>query len=418
MVEIVEQLVRSAGRLADSGLWHEAERLWSEVRRLRPDHPRALFALGAHALKRGDIADACALLRAARAAAPQDLIVLITLSAACRESGDWAGEQEAIEAALVQDAYFLPALLAKARRIERQGDALSAALAYRNALRVAPAEPHWLPALRPQLELARSVVERHAEKFNAHLQGRLGELLAQLPASLAERWREAASIMAGRSRPFAAECNQLHVPRLPAMPFHERSCFPWLAALEARTDVIRAELELLLHTQRDQFTPYIAYRPGDPVNQWQELNHSDRWSALHLWRGGARIEQNLIRCPRTAQLLAAVEMAQIGGLCPNVMFSVLAPRTRIPPHHGETNARLVAHLPLIVPERCELRVGFETRHWNVGEAIVFDDTIEHEARNDSDELRVVLIFDVWNPLLTPAERTLVQAMTAAAREFA
>ncbi len=138
---------------------------------------------------------------------------------------------------------------------------------------------------------------------------------------------------------------------------------------------------------------------------------------MHLWRSGAPVAPNLERCPETARLLAAVEMADIGGLCPNAMFSALAPGTRIPPHHGETNARLVAHLPLIVPDGCELRVGFETRRWNVGEVLVFDDTIEHEAHNDSDELRVVLIFDVWNPLLTPAERTLVQAVTAAAREF-
>jgi aspartyl/asparaginyl beta-hydroxylase (cupin superfamily) len=53
----------------------------------------------------------------------------------------------------------------------------------------------------------------------------------------------------------------------------------------------------------------------------------------------------------------------------------------------------------------------------VGEVLAFDDSIEHEARNDSDELRVVLIFDVWNPLLSPAERDMVQALSAATREF-
>jgi aspartyl/asparaginyl beta-hydroxylase (cupin superfamily) len=413
----VEELARTAVRLADSGLWGDAERLWKEVRRLEPTHPQALFALGAHALRRGDIEDACTLLRAARSAEPQNLVLLLTLSVACREANDGSGEREAIEAALAIDPYFLPALLAKAGTFEREGDALSAAVAYRNALKVAPREAHWPATLRPQLEHARAVVTHHSQKFGAHLQRQLGELQAQLTASLAERWREAASIMAGLSTPFAANSNQLHVPRLPAIPFYERHRFPWLSALEGETDAIRAELEELLRTQRDRFTPYIAYRPGEPVNQWQELNHSDRWSALHLWRSGAPVASNLERCPETAWLLATVEMAHIGGLCPNAMFSALAPRTRIPAHHGESNARLVAHLPLIVPERCQLRVGFETRQWNVGEVLIFDDTIEHEAHNDSDELRVVLIFDVWNPLLTPAERTLVQAMTAAAREF-
>jgi len=53
----------------------------------------------------------------------------------------------------------------------------------------------------------------------------------------------------------------------------------------------------------------------------------------------------------------------------------------------------------------------------VGRILAFDDTLEHEARNDGDELRVVLIFDAWNPLLTPAERQLVTTMAHAARTF-
>ena len=110
-------------------------------------------------------------------------------------------------------------------------------------------------------------------------------------------------------------------------------------------------------------------------------------------------------------------MADIGGLCPNAMFSALAPHTEIPPHTGETNARLVAHLPLVVPEKCTYRVGFEHRTWKEGELLIFDDTIEHTARNDSDELRVVLIFDVWNPLIDRQEREAVRALATAARNF-
>jgi aspartyl/asparaginyl beta-hydroxylase (cupin superfamily) len=100
------------------------------------------------------------------------------------------------------------------------------------------------------------------------------------------------------------------------------------------------------------------------------------------------------------------------------MFSALAPHTQIPPHHGETNARIVVHLPLVVPEGCRYRVGFDECEWEVGKILAFDDTLEHEARNDSDQLRVVMIFDVWNPLLAAAERDLVKAMTLAARLYA
>jgi aspartyl/asparaginyl beta-hydroxylase (cupin superfamily) len=51
--------------------------------------------------------------------------------------------------------------------------------------------------------------------------------------------------------------------------------------------------------------------------------------------------------------------------------------------------------------------------WRPGEAFVFDDTIEHEAWNDSDELRVVLIVDLWAPALSVAERQAVAAIIGA-----
>jgi aspartyl/asparaginyl beta-hydroxylase (cupin superfamily) len=418
MAAPIEQLVEQAGRLASSGRWDDAEQVWLEVRRRDPQHPRALFSLGVHALKRGDGDAAHELLTAAHTLVPGDLLVLMTLSAACQHLADAQGERQAIEAALAVDAYFLPALLAKGRWLERFGTPAAAAETFANALRVAPPASRWPANLRLELEHARDVTYAHAEELGQHLANALGPLLAQLPDSTAARWREAASIMAGKSKPYRSESNQLLVPRLPAIPFFDRSQFPFLAALEAQTDAIRAELETALAGRRDEFTPYIQYAPGQPVNQWQELNHSLKWSALHLWRSGKAVEESLARCPDTARALAAMPLADIGGLCPNAMFSALAPKSHIPPHNGETNARVVAHLPLIVPEGCTYRVGFDERRWRVGETLIFDDTIEHEARNDSNELRVVLLFDLWNPLLEPAERELVKALAATRRAFA
>jgi aspartyl/asparaginyl beta-hydroxylase (cupin superfamily) len=105
-----------------------------------------------------------------------------------------------------------------------------------------------------------------------------------------------------------------------------------------------------------------------------------------------------------------VPQPDVPGASPNAMFSLLVPNTVIPPHVGISNARLVCHLPLVVPDGCWFRVGGETRAWKRGEAFVFDDTIEHEAANPSDELRVVLIFDVWHPDLSPVEREAVAAL--------
>ena len=107
--------------------------------------------------------------------------------------------------------------------------------------------------------------------------------------------------------------------------------------------------------------------------------------------------------------LESVPRSQVPGRMPTAFFSVLRPRTHLPAHNGVTNSRAIIHLPLIVPAGCRFRVGGETREWKVGEAWAFDDTIEHEAWNDSDELRAILIFDVWNPHLTEAEQHLLRA---------
>ncbi|MBX9756727.1 MAG: aspartyl/asparaginyl beta-hydroxylase domain-containing protein, partial [Pseudomonadaceae bacterium] len=81
------------------------------------------------------------------------------------------------------------------------------------------------------------------------------------------------------------------------------------------------------------------------------------------------------------------------------------------------NARLLTHVPLIIPPDCGFRVGNTTREWVPGQAWVFDDTIEHEAWNNSDKLRVIMIFDIWHPQLSLAERSLITELTHAIYAF-
>jgi aspartate beta-hydroxylase len=110
-------------------------------------------------------------------------------------------------------------------------------------------------------------------------------------------------------------------------------------------------------------------------------------------------------------------MARQAGFSPTAVFSALEPRAHIPPHTGSTNVRLLVHLPLILPGPARFRVGNEARSWEMGRAWVFDDTIEHEAWNDADLTRVILIFDVWNPLLGEAERERITEMMLARRAY-
>ena len=167
----------------------------------------------------------------------------------------------------------------------------------------------------------------------------------------------------------------------------------------------------------DDFAPYIAYPKGAPVNQWGELNHSRKWSSLWLWKDGARQDTVCDRCPQTAALLESLPLCRQDGFAPTAVFSALQARTHIPAHTGASNVRLLTHLPLILPGPARFRVGNTVRDWKMGQAWVFDDTIEHEAWNDADQMRVILIFDIWNPFLSEAEQTLITAMMQAQRSF-
>jgi aspartyl/asparaginyl beta-hydroxylase (cupin superfamily) len=212
-----------------------------------------------------------------------------------------------------------------------------------------------------------------------------------------------------RTRAYHSEPTHFHYPGLVEREFHPRRLFPWIEALEAATDEIVAEFESVMKAERAELVPYIQYPEHRPLDQWRPLNRSLDWTAIHLLQNGERVEANARHCPRTLEVVASCDQPQVRGASPNAMFSLLAPNTAIPAHVGVNNARLVCHLPLIVPEGCWFRVGAEKRYWRKGEAFVFDDTIEHEALNPSAELRVVLIFDVWRPDLEPLERQAIAA---------
>jgi aspartyl/asparaginyl beta-hydroxylase (cupin superfamily) len=203
---------------------------------------------------------------------------------------------------------------------------------------------------------------------------------------------------------------------LPAIEFFERDDFPWLDRFEASADGIREEFLRVFQTE-DGFVPYVSYPPDVPLNQWAALNHSPSWSAFHLYEKGREVAANAAKCPLTMGLLATAPQPVQFGRTPAAMFSLLKPGTRIPPHTGVSNVRLVTHLPLIVPPDCGFRVGNEIREWVPGKAWIFDDTIEHEAWNGSDSLRVVLIFDVWHPQLSQSEREMITALGAAVDQY-
>jgi aspartyl/asparaginyl beta-hydroxylase (cupin superfamily) len=409
-----ESLIAKARAETAAGRLDAALLAWGEVERAGP-HPEAALNLARIALKRGDGAAAIAHFTRAEALAPKEAVIPLERAGAHKLVGDAEGEIDALERALAVDPYCYPALLFKGGWFERQGRPHDAARIYADALKILPQKIP--PGLQAVVDHARRTLDESRRALDAYLAERLAPTRAMFPGERLDRFDECKDGAVGLKKIYHHEPTLLHYPRLPAIQYFDDSHFPWMPELEAATDDIAAELARLIEEDAEGFVPYVRFRPGDPVNQWAELNHSPKWSAFFFYENGALNETNARRCPKTAAALARVPMAATPGYSPNAFYSTLAPKGHIPPHTGSTNARLICHLPLIVPDGCSFRVGNETRDWKRGKAWVFDDSIEHEAWNRSDRLRVILIFDVWNPLLSEAEREMVNALLVARREF-
>jgi aspartyl/asparaginyl beta-hydroxylase (cupin superfamily) len=412
----IDALEAEAFRAAQSGREQDALRLWGRILELNPTHGRTLAVLGQQAFRKGDMQSARNAFQRLADSDGSDPQQWIHLALACRGANDEQAEESALKRALSLDPSDLVGLILRANLLERQGKTHEAARAYGAVAKVSPP----LERLRPELRPAVSQALAHVQKYNAELAAFMDRYLEphfkEFGGEDLRRFRDSLDIMVGRKKRFDSQSAIYHYPRLAPIEFFDRADFPWLDPIEAATDEIRTEFLDVLKAE-EGFTPYISYPPDVPHNQWAELNNSPRWSAFHLYKLGKLVEENAAKCPRTMKALEGAPQPDQPGRTPAAMFSLLKPKTRIPPHNGVTNVRLVTHLPLIIPEECGFRVGNDTRQWIPGKAWVFDDTIDHEAWNNSEKLRVVLIFDVWHPHLTSAERAMVTALTAGVNEF-
>jgi aspartyl/asparaginyl beta-hydroxylase (cupin superfamily) len=376
-----------------------------------PQHPMVLNAAGGHMHRTGNFARAAELFRQAVALDTNSKVLWMNLAGAHRALGDLPAEGAALERALAIDPRYVQALLQRGELMERLGKPKAAALVFGAALAsVAPGIP-IPPGVASLLTHAQEVVNANSRALEELLEQDLAPLRESLGAEDQRHFDACREVMLGKRRVYASQPKNLLFPFLPAIEFFPREDFPWLDLLESATDEIAAEAVAALHGDANGFSPYVDFPAGMPVDQWAPLNHSMDWSIYSLWHDGTAIADHQARCPRTAAVLAKLPMCDVPGYAPGAYFSVLKPRTRLPPHTGTTNTRSIVHLPLVIPDGCGFRVGAEVRPWKKGQAWVFDDTIEHEAWNDSDQTRIVLIFDIWNPLLTAADRSLARAVT-------
>ena len=296
----------------------------------------------------------------------------------------------------------IPGLLDRGDAYVRSGDVRSAISFYQTAIQAARQARLVDPPTMERLRGARAYIQDRAGEFQRRLEQAVAGDGPADPAA-AVRLGHSLDMLKGERQVFQQQPSAFYYPYLAQRQFFEREEFDWVEALEAQTEAIRDELVALVRSEAD-FRPYVENNPDRPHRDFHGLNESRDWTALYLWRDGEVVEDNAKRCPRTMAALDAVPLSRIGSRTPAVLFSRLEPGAHIPPHAGMLKCRLICHLPLIGPQGCWLRVGNETREWQEGKLLIFDDSFEHEAKNPTGELRIILLFDIWRPELTEEER--------------
>ncbi len=408
-------LNESAAELVRRGQTEEAIKVYERISSIAPYHIGALDFLAMSAHGRGESDLSLQLLERSLQANPKRALTYMNLGVVHRTRGDDQKSLQAYERALELQPIFPHALLRKATLLETLGRDQEATQAYFKAFKQAPElrDPAQLAKMPPHLQALAS----HADAFIVQTTQRLLDAaMAPLRAEYADkelqRVDEFLALYTGRQQPKYRHALQrpafLYFPGLEPRAFFERSEFDWSAGLEAATADIRAELLGILKTP-DGLKPYVELDVPDAA-QWTELNRSLQWSSFHLYKAGARVEENCQRCPATLKAIEKLPLTRTSGHSPEVFFSILKPGAQIPPHYGLANYKLAVHLPLVVPGDCAIRVGNETRGWEESQCLVFDDSFRHEAWNKSGEVRAVLILDVWNPQLTSAERACVTTL--------
>lgn len=371
-----------------------------------------LIREGVAAMQRGAPGEARRLFEQVASAGGGVVPPWLLIAQACRAERDSGGERAALDQLLADQPRHLRGLIMKGDLLAREGDARGAHSFYMLALKVAETAGDLPPNLAADLQRVSSELDRGKGDYRTHLEAAMARA-GWSSSSLSPRLRDAMALANGEKQLFLQQPTNFYFPGLPQIQFYERGAFDWVPALEAKTPAIRAELDAIL-AQTHDFPPYVEDDANRPSKVHALVRNRD-WGAFHLLRG-ERVEPNASMCPATLGALGSVPQPVIRGRSPMALFSLLKPGTHIFPHCGMLNTRLICHLPLIVPDGCRFRVGNEVRAWEEGRLLIFDDSFEHEAWNDGSARRVVLLFEIWRPEITPEERaaltTLFEAIDA------
>lgn len=400
----------TARHLVQAGKLDEAERLYEELLSVAP--AEALEFLGVYALRSGRLQHSVEWLEKASGLDPGNLMVLENLGMAYEGLGLIEEASQSFRRVLDRQPEFFVSRLGLGLIERRRGRWAEAVAHVHWAFHQAHKRGFWLDESTTPPWLKDRVLDAAAFANDYRKQNVLNALKdAGYKADDSSLARVAAFVHSGlgidpQKPPDPRQAPKQHyVPDLPSSPWLAQDLLPWTRRLEEEFPVILGEY-LALMRNGERFESFLKLKSPDQVPKYLATTGAPpRWDAFFFYRHGVRNEENCRRCPRTAELLEQLPLIRLPGMAPEICFSILTPGTHILPHRGDANLRSVVHLPLIVPGGCVLKVGGEERTWEPGHVLAFDDTYEHEAWNRSDQIRVVLLMDAWNPHLTDPEKT-------------
>nr|KAF6326103.1 aspartate beta-hydroxylase [Pipistrellus kuhlii] len=291
------------------------------------------------------------------------------------------------------------------------GDNENAKKVYEKVLKVAPndgfAKVHYGFILKAQNKIAESIpyLKEGIEsgdpgtddgRFYFHL----GDAMQRVGNKEAYRWYEL-----GHQRGHFASVWQrslYNVDGLKAQPW-------WTPRETGYTELVKS-LERNWKLIRDEGLAVMDKAKGLFLPEDENLREKGDWSQFTLWQQGRKNENACKGAPKTCSLLDKFPETT-GCRRGQIKYSIMHPGTHVWPHTGPTNCRLRMHLGLVIPkEGCKIRCANETKTWEEGKVLIFDDSFEHEVWQDAASFRLIFIVDVWHPELTPQQRRSLPAI--------
>ncbi|XP_069587499.1 aspartyl/asparaginyl beta-hydroxylase isoform X5 [Ranitomeya imitator] len=183
----------------------------------------------------------------------------------------------------------------------------------------------------------------------------------------------------------------------------------WTARETGYTDLVRA-MEANWKVIRDEGLAVMDESKGLFLPEDENLREKGDWSQYTLWQQGRKNEKSCKAAPKTCALLERFPEST-GCRRGQIKYSVMHPGTHVWPHTGPTNCRLRMHLGLVIPRQgCKIRCANDTRSWEEGKVLIFDDSFEHEVWQDANSYRLIFIVDVWHPELSQHQRRTLPAI--------